>query len=153
MGKKLKKIQDDQVPSARRIAEKRGLELRMNPIFMNHEFRDIAGEKEIQKIDEEIEQLRKKPATEETTKKMQELFEKERNIFDAASKKTREAAEEHSEYIGKLQKAGDKSAAKLKKLDKAGKIGLGVTAGLALANAGYKLSKQPKSNKKEEEKD
>ncbi len=147
--KKLEKIQGDVVPSARRIAEERGLELRQNPIFFNQEFRDIAGEGEISKIEQELENLRKSPATKESTKKMEELSKKKLRIWEDSVKKTREAAEEHSKHVSKLQKAGEESAAKLKRLDRAGKIGLGVAGGLDLADAGYRLHKRSKSNKKQ----
>lgn len=148
--KKLEKIQGDVVPSARRIAEERGLELRQNPLFLNQEFRDIAGEEEISKIEQKIENLKKGPATKESNQKMEELLQQKLKIWEKAKKKTQEAAEEHSKHVSKLQKAGEESAAKMKRLDRAGKIGFGVAAGLALTDAGYRLHKRSKSNKNED---
>jgi len=133
--KKLKKIQEDVVPSAERIAEKRGLKI--GPGLFGLEFQDP-------------EYISKRAALEEKKAKAK-TAEAKRNIdkeildeFSKSKKRTIEAAEEHTKYVSKLQKAGEKSAKKIEKLGKAGKIGLGVTAAGMIATTGYKLHKAAK---------
>lgn len=133
--KKLKKIQEDVVPSAERIAEKRGLKI--GPGLFGLEFQDP-------------EYISKKAALEKKRAKAK-TAEAKRNIdneildrFAKSKKRTIEAAEEHAKYVSKLQKAGEKSAKKIEKLGKAGNIGLGVTAAGMIATTGYKLHKAAK---------